>query len=150
MQLKPLGIFSLAIIIISAQDIEHNNHCCTVPEVLYNNDTPDIGEPIDDEKKWDITGDHGPTKTLSFTTSEGTWISLDVSPNGREIIFDLLGDLYTMPIKGGLATRLTSGPAWDIQPAFSPDGKSITFTSDRSGGDNIWIMDKDGSNIKQV
>ena len=150
MQLKPLGIFSLAMIIISAQDIEHNNHCCTVPEVLYNNDTPDIGEPIDDDEKWDITGDHGPTKTLSFTTSEGTWISLDVSPNGREIIFDLLGDLYTMPIKGGLATRLTSGPAWDIQPAFSPDGKSITFTSDRSGGDNIWIMDKDGSNIKQV
>ena len=109
-----------------------------------------IRDRVQDKKKWDVNGDLGPKKILSFTTSEGTWISLDVSPDGREIIFDLLGDLYTMPISGGEAKRISSGPAWDIQPAYSPDGKSIAFTSDRSGGDNIWIIDRDGSNPRQV
>ena len=52
-------------------------------------------------------------------------MNVDVSPDGRTIVFDLLGDLYMMPIAGsghGLATRLTSGPAFDMQPRFSPDG----------------------------
>src|SRR3954466_676602 len=61
------------------------------------------------------------TRTVSFTTDEGTWISLDVSPDGRTIVFDLVGDLYTMPIGGGKATRITDGPAFDAQPRFSPD-----------------------------
>ncbi|HWC44931.1 MAG TPA: amidohydrolase, partial [Casimicrobiaceae bacterium] len=72
---------------------------------------------------------------------EGTWISLDVSPDGQTIVFDLLGDLYTIPIAGGTATALTSGMAYDAQPRFSPDGKSIVFTSDKDGGDNVWVMD---------
>ena len=64
---------------------------------------------------------------IAFETSEGTWVNVDVSPDGKTIVFDLLGDLYSMPVDGtgsGLAVRLTSGPAFDMQPRFSPDGKS--------------------------
>jgi Tol biopolymer transport system component len=77
-------------------------------------------------------------------------MSLDVSPDGAEIVFDLLGDLYTLPIAGGEARSLTSGIPWDMQPRYSPDGKSIAFTSDRSGGDNIWVVARDGSKPQQI
>ena len=103
-----------------------------------------------EEDTWDVTAPFGPTSDLSFTTNEGTWMSCDVSPDGNEIIFDLLGNIYRIPIAGGEAEALTSGPAWDIQPNFSPDGKKIAFSSDRAGGDNIWIMNRDGSNPSQV
>ncbi|MEO7963916.1 MAG: amidohydrolase family protein [Gemmatimonadaceae bacterium] len=85
------------------------------------------------------------TRTLNFTTTEGTWISLDVSPNGKSIAFELLGDLYSLPIAGGIATRLTSGPAYDTQPRYSPDGQSLTFVSDRNGSENVWISNADGT-----
>jgi imidazolonepropionase-like amidohydrolase/Tol biopolymer transport system component len=106
-----------------------------------------------DSKKWDVTADLGPTTTLTFDTSEGTWMNVDVSPDGKQIVFDLLGDIYTMPIGGGgatAATRITSGPVFDMQPRFSPDGKRIAFTSDRDGLWNIWTMDPDGQNPKQI
>jgi len=86
----------------------------------------------------------------SFSASKGTWISLDVSPDGRTIVFDLLGDLYTLPIGGGAATRLTSGMAYDAQPRFSPDGKKVAFVSDRSGGDNLWILSLDLKDTTQL
>ncbi|HET8713178.1 MAG TPA: amidohydrolase family protein [Gemmatimonadales bacterium] len=89
-------------------------------------------------------------RTVSFETSEGTWMSLDVSPDGRTIVFELLGDIYTMPISGGTATRLTSGPGFDSQPRWSPDGKRIVFLSDRSGAENVWLMDPDGSKSKAL
>lgn len=81
----------------------------------------------------------------TFTTTKGTWLSLDVSPDGQTIVFDLLGDLYTLPITGGTATRITSGMAYDVQPRFSPDGRRIVFVSDRSGGDNLWLANVDGT-----
>ncbi len=83
-------------------------------------------------------------RTHTFTTTKGTWISLDVSPDGSQIVFDLMGDLYSLPITGGKATRLTHGMAYDVQPRFSPDGKKVVFVSDRSGGENLWIMNADG------
>jgi imidazolonepropionase-like amidohydrolase/Tol biopolymer transport system component len=107
----------------------------------------------DDNKKWDVTADLGPTTKVAFDTSEGTWMNVDVSPDGRQIVFDLLGDIYTMPISGSAstpATRLTSGPAFDMQPRFSPDGRHIAFTSDRDGLWNIWTMDADGKNATQI
>jgi Tol biopolymer transport system component len=89
-------------------------------------------------------------RTHTFTTSKGTWISLDVSPDGQTIVFDLLGHLYTMPASGGKATAITSGLGYDAQPRFSPDGKRIVFVSDRSGGDNVWIVSLDGTDTVQV
>ena len=91
-----------------------------------------------------------PDRYATFTTSKGTWISLDVSPDGQTIVFDLLGDLYTIPITGGTATPLTSGLAHDMQPRFSPDGKRIVFVSDRSGDDNVWIMSLDRKDTLQL
>ena len=90
------------------------------------------------------------SRKASFTATEGTWISLDVSPDGRTIVFDLLGDLYTLPIAGGKATRITEGLAYDAAPRFSPDGQSIVFVSDRSGGDNVWTMRLDFTDTTQV
>ncbi len=91
-----------------------------------------------------------PTRTISFETSQGTQMNVDVSPDGETIVFDLLGDLYTVPRTGGTATRLTSGMALDLQPVFSPDGSQILFVSDRSGNENLWLIDADGSNPRSV
>jgi imidazolonepropionase-like amidohydrolase/Tol biopolymer transport system component len=99
---------------------------------------------------WDVEGDHGPTTTVEFDTDEGTWMSCDVSPDGHTIVFDLLGDIYRMPFAGGRAELLSGGASWEVQPRFSPDGRAIAFTSDRDGGDNIWVMDSDGKNRRQV
>ena len=77
-------------------------------------------------------------------------MNLDVSPDGEEIVFDLLGDLYMLPVTGGTARRLTHGAAFDVQPRFSPDGGQIAFTSDRGGGDNLWVMSRDGTGARQV
>jgi Tol biopolymer transport system component len=90
------------------------------------------------------------TRNISFDASEGTWISLDVSPDGKTIVFELLGDLYTMPVTGGTATRITSGPGFDSQPRWSPDGKRIVFLSDRSGAENVWLSDPDGTHSKPL
>jgi imidazolonepropionase-like amidohydrolase/Tol biopolymer transport system component len=103
-----------------------------------------------DPKAWDVSARHGPGRDVAIDTREGTWMSLDVSPDGREIVFDLLGDIYAMPITGGEARALTTGAAWDMQPRFSPSGTEIAFTSDRGGGDNIWVMSRDGSNPRAI
>ncbi len=89
-------------------------------------------------------------RTLAIDMRVGSWISLDVSPDGQTLVFDHLGNLFTVPITGGDATQLTSGMAFDAQPRFSPDGTRIVFTSDRSGGQNVWIMSLDGSDTTQV
>src|SRR5690606_26526353 len=89
-------------------------------------------------------------KTVRFETSEGTWMDGDVSSDGRTIVFSLLCDLYRMPIGGGAAARSTTGRAWDIPPRSSPDGSRSAFSSDRSGGNNIWTSAADGSDARQV
>ncbi|HYN84725.1 MAG TPA: amidohydrolase family protein [Pyrinomonadaceae bacterium] len=99
---------------------------------------------------WDVEADHGPTTTVEFDTDEGTWMSVDVSPDGQRLVFDLLGDIYQMPITGGQAQLLAGGVSWESQPRYSPDGKWVAFTSDRDGGDNIWVMDTEGKNRRQV
>ena len=91
-----------------------------------------------------------PTRTLEFTTDEGTWINLDLSPDGSTIVFELLGDLYTVPVEGGEATRITSGMAYDMQPEFSPDGTQLVFVSDRNGSENLWISNADGTDARPL
>jgi imidazolonepropionase-like amidohydrolase/Tol biopolymer transport system component len=102
------------------------------------------------EAAWDVAAPPLETRAVEIDVEEGTWMSLDVSPDGGTIAFDLLGDIYTVPISGGAATAIASGIPWEMQPRFSPDGSRIAFTSDRGGGDNIWIMNVDGTDKRQV
>ncbi len=103
-----------------------------------------------DEPKWDVNAPPGPSSKVAIDVREGTWISLDVAPDGKEIAFDLLGDIYVVPIEGGEARAIASGVAWQMQPKYSPDGRRIAFTSDQGGGDNVWVMERDGSKAHAV
>ena len=109
-------------------------------------------ETDEKEKKWDVNNPHESWLYNSFQleTTEGTWMNLDVSPDGKTIVFDLLGDIYSMPISGGTTTLLRSGLAYEVQPKFSPNGKYISFTSDAEGGNNIWVMTADGNDAKSI
>ena len=102
--------------------------------------------------QWDVTLARGKTRDIDFTTSEGTWTAVDISPDGSWIAFDLLGHIYRIPAAGGAATVLTqnSGVALNFQPRISPDGKTIAFISDRRGQYNLWVMNADGSNPHPV
>ncbi len=104
------------------------------------------------DAKWDVANPPGNWnfQEHSFSTDEGTWMNLDISPDGKTIAFDLLGDIYTLPIQGGKANAIATGLPFEIQPRFSPDGTQLSFTSDAGGGDNIWIMNTDGSDKKQI
>lgn len=104
----------------------------------------------DTEERWDVNNPPGDSRRITIDTTSGTWMSLDVSPDGRTIAFDLLGDIYLLPIEGGEARAIDSGLAWSMQPRFSPDGTQIAYTSDAGGGDNIWIMNADGSGKRQL
>lgn len=90
------------------------------------------------------------SRVVTISTDEGTWMAVDVHPNGEKIVFDLLGDLYELPIQGGKATRITEGLAFDSQPKYSPDGNSILFLSDRSGGNNVWVIDREEEDTVQI
>jgi Tol biopolymer transport system component len=105
----------------------------------------------DKAPKWDVAAPPGlKVRQISIDTDEGSWMNLDVSPDGKTIAFDLLGDIYIIPVTGGTPTRISEGLPFETQPRFSPDGNRIAFTSDRGGGDNIWIMNRDGSDKRQL
>ncbi|ALJ13060.1 amidohydrolase family protein [Sphingopyxis macrogoltabida] len=102
-------------------------------------------------EKWDVNAPPGmTTRKVPIAVDEGSWMNVDVAPDGRTIAFDLLGDIYTMPIEGGTPTRIAAGLAYEHQPRFSPDGRRIAFVSDAGGGDNIWVMNRDGSDRRQL
>src|SRR4051812_39723812 len=69
-------------------------------------------------------------RTILFRTSEGSNMNVDISPNGQLLVFDLLGDLYVMPIGGGKAVQLTRGIPIHLYPVWSPKGDKIAFVSD--------------------
>ncbi|HET9354949.1 MAG TPA: amidohydrolase, partial [Sphingomicrobium sp.] len=114
--------------------------------------TPPAAAPAKvDPPKWDVMQPRGlTTRKVPLSVDEGTWMNVDVSPDGSRIAFDMLGDIYVMPIGGGTPQRIAEGLAYEQQPRWSPDGSRIAFVSDRGGGDNIWIMAADGSNKKQL
>ena len=120
----------------------------SAPETLPPTEAAQAAD--EDDATWDVQNPPGPSRDIPIDVTRGTWMSVDVSPDGRMIAFDLLGDIYVMPIEGGEARAIASGVAWEMQPKWSPDGRHIAFTSDRGGGDNIWIMDADGANPVQV
>lgn len=104
------------------------------------------------ETPWDVNqpGYQVESTSANIDVTEGTWLSVDISPDGKQLVFDLLGDLYLLPIEGGEATPITEGLAWDIQPRFSPNGKELAFVSDRGGADNVWILTLSSGALRQV
>lgn len=108
------------------------------PGALALDPTPSPAAP-----PWKVDDAHGPSHDVKLDLHEGTWMS--VTAHGDRVVFDLLGDLWSLPLTGGEALRLTSGAAWDGQPAFSPDGTKIAFTSDRNGNEQLWVMNADGT-----
>ncbi|MDZ4348417.1 MAG: amidohydrolase family protein [Xanthomonadaceae bacterium] len=109
-----------------------------------------VAHAADEKASWDVNAAHGPSQTVRFSVDQGTWLDLDLSPDGRTLAFSMLGDIYLLPFEGGQARRLTSGRAWDVQPRFSPDGRELAFTSDRGGGNNLWRIGVDGNNAAQI
>lgn len=128
----------------------------TSPSEAASQHTPPAAAPRetadkDAAAKWNVEAPRGMTlRKVKLDTDEGTWLNVDVSPDGSRIAFDMLGDIYVMPIGGGTPTRIAEGLSYEQQPRWSPDGTRIAFVSDRAGGDNIWIMNADGSNKKQL
>ncbi len=104
----------------------------------------------EDKDSWDVDAIPGKDSKIRIDVERGTWMSLDVSPDGRSIAFDLLGDIYLLPMGGGEARNIDSGLHWSMQPRFSPDGSEIAYISDAGGGDNVWIMSADGSDKRQL
>src|SRR5437764_11675269 len=121
---------------------------CSMTTVMAQ-EKPALEKP---SAEWDTTKARGQTRDIDFDTSEGTWMALSLSPDGKWIAFDLLGHIYRMPASGGKAECLTqdSGVALNMNPRFSPDGKTIAFISDRKGQNNLWLMDADGKNPRPV
>ena len=110
----------------------------------------DSKEKSEEKAKWDVSSDQYYTQEINIDTTTTTWSNVTVSRDGNTLVFDMLGDIYSVPISGGEAAALTGGIEWNYQPRFSPDGSKIAFVSDRAGGDNLWIMDADGSNAHAV
>ncbi|MEQ9451106.1 MAG: amidohydrolase family protein [Pseudomonadales bacterium] len=119
---------------------------------LASNVRADTDEEATAKPSWDVNAPPvtGGSTTVDLDTDQGTWMSVDISPDGKQIAFDLLGNIYLLPVNGGEAELLVGDHSWDIQPRFSPDGQSIAFTSDRSGGDNIWTINLSDRSLQQI
>jgi Tol biopolymer transport system component len=126
-----IGLFFLLPLLVAAQDKKEEKK-----------------DSKDSKKKKDLPLEVG--RRIPIKTNEGTWMSLDVSPDGKTIAFDFLGDIYTMPVTGGKPAQFTKGMAFDSHPKFSPDGTKLLFISDKSGGENIWWFALDKSDSLQI
>lgn len=99
---------------------------------------------------WDVRDTGQPFTDAEFTVTEGTWMSVDVSPDGATLVFDLLGDIYSLPATGGDAKLIHGGAPMQRGPRFSPNGKQLLYISDESGGDNAWVSNVDGSGARRI
>ncbi len=93
-------------------------------------------------------------KQHSFT-SEGADYDVDISPDGGAIVFSSTRhsaqpDIYLKRVQGRAVSKLTDDPAGDVQPAISPDGRTIAFSSFRSGNWDLWIISLDGGQARQI
>src|SRR5258707_3420793 len=141
-----VGVVIAGFIFVGASALNATAKRQVAPEQDKDKKEEKKDEKKDEKKGLPLKSD----RKVEFTTDEGTWLSLDVSPDGKTIVFELLGDIYTLPIEGGQAKLVSAGMAFDSQPKFSPDGQWIAFLSDREGSENIWIMHPDGTGVKQV
>ncbi len=87
---------------------------------------------------------------IDVTVSEGTSMSVALSPDGRTLAVDMQGSIWTLPSSGGAMTRITDPFNDARQPMWSPDGRTITYFAYRDGGYDIWSINPDGSNQRKV
>lgn len=88
---------------------------------------------------------------LSAAAVTPLWVrDVAISPDGSTIAFTYKGDIFTVAPTGGEARQLTSSPAFDSKPVWTPDGKRIAFRSDRRGSDDIFIMNATGGDLKRL
>ena len=118
--------------------------------LLYSTFSSAQNNESDAFENWDVNAPPMKLNTVTINTDETTWSSLAITPNGEQFVFDMLGDIFIVDIKGGKAKALTQDFAWNLHPAVSPDGTQIAFISDRDGLSNVWVMDMNGKNLRQV
>ncbi|MGB0515073.1 MAG: dihydroxy-acid dehydratase, partial [Wenzhouxiangellaceae bacterium] len=118
--------------------------------VAEEHDQDASSEKASEQESWSVQDPPGEWLDIQIDTEEVSWSTVTISPDGETVVFDLLGDLYRVPLAGGEAEALTEGIAWDFQPVFSPDGSRIAFVSDRGGAENIWTIAADGGEPHQV
>src|SRR6185437_2906670 len=90
----------------------------------------------------------GPVRTVSV--HEGTNVNVTLSPDRKTIIMDLQETLWSLPVGGGAARRLTDPMLEPARPDFSPKGDLIAFQSFKGGTFHIWLMKPDGSGVRQL
>jgi Tol biopolymer transport system component len=87
---------------------------------------------------------------IDVTVTEGTSMAVAVSPDGRTLAIDLQGSIWTLPVTGGPAKRITDIFDDAHQPSWSPDGTSLAFFAYIDGGYDIWAAAPDGSNRRRL
>lgn len=93
-----------------------------------------------------------PLATASaMAQSDPLWMRFPaISPDGKTVAFSYKGDIWTVPANGGQARQITTNPAYDAYPVWSPDSRQIAFASSREGSMDIYVVGRDGGAPRRV